>query len=517
MDLSFLLTTGIKLYNSGQVHDSLPYFLKVLEIYPNATALYYLCEYIVNHYDRDHEILDVISNSFRYVPINIRLKLIDRLAPSYPEYTHRMYSSLLVEKIPVEIKRYILHQLCYRPCLTNTDLISRTQHLKSLLECKVDDKTLCKYIVCRQYISSSEPLIPLNIDINEHFQMHKHQFISHKVSVKRSCTYVGILTSDLDKSSTSMFYYDIINSLDPDKFKVFVYYTDDNESMNNQTANENNHVLWFNIHGMHTNIVYRYIHDIHKIDVLVDLQSFRSPIIIRLLALRPAIKQINYTSINNIPLDCYTHTIVDKYTNPKVPNAVILKGVTCLFRLCTPSVSRDFQMNKLVHDHTRTIIGIVNDKMQMSLKCVLVYNAIASRHKHVTYVVKGECIPKLKNAVYITDSTCTLSEYYKLFNTVDYLIDAFPYSGTGATAAALYMGCPVLSFYNPELSQITNTSSSMNFNCDLDRYVFRSTRSILNFDFKQFRDNHQRKCIHKSFVNSMNVGKFMSEFEKILT
>jgi hypothetical protein len=514
MNSSFLLPLGIKFYESGEIQNAIKYFLKAIEIDSNLLALKYLCNHCVKFNEKSLDIISIVSENLKYLSISSKLDLLNILHPKYPVKTHLIYKNLLLLKLAPNIKYYILEILCRKPFPSNTELNARLQFLKKMLDIKITDSVICKYILTRQYITTTDPLTPPGIDLDHHFETNK-MYTKPKIVSKRNKIYIGFITANLDKTGMTTFTYDIINSLDTEKFSVFVYYDDSEESMLLQTNKTNNDVSWVPIHNKHNNVVYHQIHNIHKIDILVDFMVFRSPNRIRLLTLCPAKIQINYTPIN-IPLKCYTHTLTDKYTNQSQHHTIQFKGVKQLFNLGIPPVDRNFQMNGLVTDWTRTVIGIVNSQMQISLKCVLLYNAISTKY-NITYIVKGNYIPNLKNASYITDTTDTLTDYFKLFNTFDYVIDTFPYSGNNTTAAALYMGCPVLSFYNPDAIQNSNTSSAMNLNCGQDKYVFNSTRAILKFKFKQFRDNYNRKLIHKAFLASMNKKKFIKEFEEMLT
>jgi hypothetical protein len=189
-----------------------------------------------------------------------------------------------------------------------------------------------------------------------------------------------------------------------------------------------------------------------------------------------------------------------------------------LWRTLSPTVGIDFQPSAYSTNTNQIIIGILNDPTCVSSKCVMTYNAISSKHKNILYIVKSDTkIPKLKNALYIANSTRNLEEYYQLFNGFDYTIDTFPYSGTATTAASLYMGCPVLTFYNSNAQLSSNSSSFMNIDSGMDQFVFNSTSAVLRFKFIQYRDNYHRKQNRKKFLKSMDSVSFMKNFEQTIS
>ena len=500
------LTSGIKLYNTGQLPESIEFFLKSTD---NTASLYYLCTLSTTGYDTKINIIKLLKCNLNRYSIKTRLELLNIISSHFPRETYLLYLQIYnqFDLIP-RIKLYILHQLVSN-ATTNADMASRLQHCKAALDIQVSDKFVCLYMLTRPYLTSSDPITPVSesgtlIDLNEHFETNKHVYTQPiiRVNQKKDHTNIGFVTSDLDKNGLCMFSRDIINSLDPKKFKVFVYYDDSHISYNNQSIKTNNDVTWVSIYEKHTNTIYHQIHETHKIDILFDLVTFRSPKIVRLFATRPAPVQINYLGYSNdTHLDCYTHTL---------PNIILWKTLT-------PVTGINFQPTMLSTNRTQIIIGIMNSPLHISLKCVMTYNAISSRHKNVLFVVKSTTpIPKLKNVLYITTPTTSLEDYYNIFNGFDYVIDTFPYSGTTTTAASLYMGCPVLTFYNPDALSTSNSSSSMNINSGLSKYVFKSLPAILKFDFKQFRDNYNRKQLRKKFLNCMNPVTFLNCFEKML-
>lgn len=510
MNSSLITTLGIKLYNSGQIDSAIKYFLKAVEIDANIKALYHLCDHDIK-YDSSFDMISIISENLKYIPVSPKLELLQLLYKKYPNDVHLMYIEMLLLPLNPDIRYYVLEMLCFKPPITNADLGSKFEFLKELLKIKVTDITICRYILTRSYSITTDPVTPVDIDLDEYFKVSDYKYVQPKIVIKRNKIYVGFVTADMNKMGTSIFYNDIINFLDPKKFETFVYYDDTNESMNVQTVKTNNHVSWVPIYKKRNDTVYNQIHDIHKIDILIDLLSFKHPPRIRLFVMRPAKIQINYTFASHI-LGYYTHALTDKYSYCIVPSTVTnvhLRYTQWLINFGNTRISIDFQANKLVHDYKRTLVGIVNPVSHMSLKCILLYNAISAKYP-VTFVVSGDHIPNLKNAVYSCDDKNVL------FNSVDYMIDSFPYSVVNMTAAALYMGCPVLTFYQPNATQTSNASSSINFNCGLDKYVFKTTSSILKFKFRQFRDGYNRKCIRKSFLNVMNKEKFMDNFEDIL-
>jgi predicted O-linked N-acetylglucosamine transferase (SPINDLY family) len=482
--------------------QSVKCFLKTVETTSDIVSLRCLCA-LSNNDDNSFDIIDILRTNLPRHSIKTQLELLHLVYQKHIHEAHLLYLNIYnsYDLVP-RVKLYIL-DILVRHVITNADMNNRLDYCKSALKINVSDKFVCVYMLTRPYLTSSNSLIPIN-DLNEHFKVEKYKQSDKQKTTDR--INVGFVMPDLNNNGLCMFSYDIVNSLDPKKFDVFVYYYGSPSSYQVQSTKTNNNVTWACIYENHNNTTYHQIHELDKIKVLFDLVSFKSPKIIRLFASRPAPVQVNYLGyLNETHLDCYDSLF--EHQRPRM-----------LWRTLSPTVGIDFQPSAYSTNTNQIIIGILNDPTCVSSKCVMTYNAISSKHKNILYIVKSDTkIPKLKNALYIANSTRNLEEYYQLFNGFDYTIDTFPYSGTATTAASLYMGCPVLTFYNSNAQLSSNSSSFMNIDSGMDQFVFNSTSAVLRFKFIQYRDNYHRKQNRKKFLKSMDSVSFMKNFEQTIS
>lgn len=519
---SIMLTLlGNKYYNLGNELKAKEYLTKALYLNKNCVpALYNLC--IIYVLNGDPKVETLLDTYLKYHTLENKLKILITTRNRFPYFAYKHYKKIIVCQISdPRIRFHVYDTLIYLSAIqkTNVDLKLRLDFCKKQLSIKITDAAICGYFMARQYVeTTSHPLYPITnenqrIDLNIHFETK--EYIPHRKKNKR--IRVGFVTPGFNKNAVSMFSYDIFNSLDIENFEVFVYYENDNYT---RLLKSNKDVNWVSIKNSTNELVYKYIHDIHKIDILFDLMVFGSNRT-RLFAMRPARVIINYLGYPGSSfMDCYTHRIVDKITDSEkyaskynTEQLIYLPKTFICWKNLDPVVGIDFQTNEYPDKIT---IGIMNRTEKISSKCVSIWNKVSSKHNILFCVKSPVVIPYLKNAIYIKKYFPDRKDYYNIFNQFDYTIDTFPYSGTTTTAISLYMGCPVLSLYNETSLHVSNVSASFNIHSGLDEYVFKNVNSLLKFKFPKFRDNFRRKQIRKKFLKCMDSKGFIKEFENVL-
>jgi predicted O-linked N-acetylglucosamine transferase (SPINDLY family) len=367
---------------------------------------------------------------------------------------------------------------------------------------------------------------------------------------------IGYLSSDFRNHAVTKFIYGIIENHDRSRFKVHCYY---NSNVIERTTN-----LYKNIPG----ITFRHIFDlsdIHACDliksdnihVLIDLNGHTEGSRMALLQLKPAPIQIEYLGYpGTTGLYQMTHRLTDTYTED--PRQKFVEKLLYL----------DFFLNYRPNDLGPNIwsnydpVIIPRPLRPLAGQEGLVYGSFNKSSKNsVPYISALLEIARLRpdskilfklgpdevhlvsdyqklfgsQAIFETRSPEQLEniDYYRLFNTIDVLLDTWPYTGTTTTCDSLYMGTPVLTLRGPV--HCHNVSSDIIMHtCGTDTTegapLGQSSperaplRDYICNDIPEYIRKavahtglSDKKKIRSMFMKSMDTQKFMKNYETVLS
>ena len=132
------------------------------------------------------------------------------------------------------------------------------------------------------------------------------------------------------------------------------------------------------------------------------------------------------------------------------------------------------------------------------------------------YSSKLEVDPNRLIIVPYTDN----SSYVNLLQTIDILLDTFPYSGTTTTCNALYNSTPIVTLYNKHF-HCHNVTSSILIHSGFPELVTYTIDDYVNkvvYLCNHVEEiNHYKRTIHSQFTKAMNPQSFILGYEKALT
>ena len=295
----------------------------------------------------------------------------------------------------------------------------------------------------------------------------------------------------------------------PLNFSIYVYY--ENPDTSKYTVIERPNLTWIQTTNIQFNTLYKIMARDHKLELIIDTHVYDSRMI-RLMAKRPAPIIVAYGYPDTSLISCYTHTTTKPEQIPISPLRE-QKYLETATPFCWTRIGDHVTIN-FEPKYQETTIGIMEPE-KVTKKCVMFFNRISSRYKVKFLVCFREStfkIPGLKNAEYLESTS-----EYTFFNHMDYTIDTFPYSGNGSTCASLYMGCPVLTYYDPKNKPHSNTTGIINICSGQQEYNFSTTKDLLRFTFPKFRDFYRRKQVRKAFIKAFDSQKFTKEFLQLIS
>lgn len=162
------------------------------------------------------------------------------------------------------------------------------------------------------------------------------------------------------------------------------------------------------------------------------------------------------------------------------------------------------------------VIGCFNRPNKMSEQFINMCNNILHRYPNVILkfnsqtFIDNDIFQKFlskfehKDRVFNIESPRTLQGHLVTYNEVDICLDTFPYSGTTTTCESLQMGVPVLTIYNPENFHVSNVTSSILKNSNLDFFVCSDEEDLIQkLDNLHIDKNKIQNC----FLNGIVCNK----------
>lgn len=356
---------------------------------------------------------------------------------------------------------------------------------------------------------------------------------------------IGYISPDINKNAVSLFCTALFKYYDKNKFEVYCYY-------NKENYDEFTHIFksyvgnnWYDIFKMNDENVYKLIKS-HKIDILVDLAGHGIDNRLSALVLQPAPIIINYLGFPaTTNLKEITHRIGDRITDPdneKDYSEKMIYMPRCficytLFETVNMPII-DYNPNNLENFNKSLVhIGIFNKSSKQNLFIRNIWKSILSKNKNAILCIKldnnnndnqkkmYEDIGIPKNQLKFFEFTDTLDDYLKLFNSVDFCIDTYPYSGTTTTCSALLMGVPTFTIYKGAMGKHVNNVSASILKCvsnnEFDKYICNNVKEykericdeIKNISKNKTEENKNRLKIREQFLKAMEPNKFMREYE----
>jgi predicted O-linked N-acetylglucosamine transferase (SPINDLY family) len=359
-------------------------------------------------------------------------------------------------------------------------------------------------------------------DQSQHFVFARSQYSSNKIKI-------GYMSNGFVNNVISNFIGAILNHHNREKFEIHLF-------MFEKIVNfELIHTDDLHIHILsedplqNANQIYNL-----NIGILIDLDTFTG-FGLNTLSKNPSPIQITYIGYpNSTGLDFIHYRITDNIAdNPESSqhNKEKLLKLPCCFLLYQSILQNEFIDN---YDYSKMniVLGALNDEIKNSINVLFAWKCILEKNPTCKLLIKintkdgvesktNYYTKKLnvdKSRLIITPYS-TNSSYIKIFQTVDIILDTFPYSGTTTTCNALYNSTPIVTMYNKHF-HCHNVSSSILMQCGLNELITFSVEEYV--DKVTYLCNHidviheYKKTIHKKFVDAMEPHRFIKGYENAL-
>ncbi len=258
-----------------------------------------------------------------------------------------------------------------------------------------------------------------------------------------------------------------------------------------------------------------------------------------IFALKPAPIQISYLGYpNTTGLKTIDYKIIDKITNPNESTQRYSEKLLYLDNcfLLYESITNKFSKPKInfIGNNDCIILASTCREGKITEQMLNLWKIILKDCPNTKILIKIESKTMIaektlyySTALFGSDNSdrlilqdCeTLTDYNKIYNKIDIVLDSFPYSGTTTTCDCLINSVPIITLYNPNLHS-HNVSASILINSNLQQLVTYSNEEYIDNVKKLVNDveqlNYLKSIIHDNFVCLMNPNKFIKNYEELL-
>jgi predicted O-linked N-acetylglucosamine transferase (SPINDLY family) len=377
------------------------------------------------------------------------------------------------------------------------------------------------------------------IEHNEYYRRHclynnslydqSRQFVFSRSHYSSNKIKIGYISNGFANSVVSNFISPILNHHNRELFEIHLFVFD--KKINFELIHTDN--LYIHILSedplQNASLIYNL-----NIGILIDLDTFTG-FGLNTLSKNPAPIQITYIGYpNSTGLDFIHYRITDNIAdNPDSSQhnkEKLLKLPGCF--LLYKSILQNEFIDNYDYNKSNIILGALNEEIKNSVNILFAWKCILERNPTCKLLIKIKTKDGIETKTeYYTKKLnvdksrliivpySTNSSYIQTFQTVDIVLDTFPYSGTTTTCNALYNSSPIVTMYNKHF-HCHNVSSSILMQCGL--------KELITFSVEEYVDNvtylcnnidviHEyKRTIHKKFVDAMDPYMFMKGYENAL-
>lgn len=383
------------------------------------------------------------------------------------------------------------------------------------------------------------------------FYQKTYNYIFSKDLFKSKIINIGFISGDFINHPVSYFINTFLNNYNDQKFKLYCF--SETRFNNNSDNKKYNKINFINIINKSMKEVSDFIYN-NKIHILFDLSGHTAYNRLDIFANKPSPIQISYigypftTGLNTIDYRITDKicdgdlTISQKYYSEQLitlPNCFLCYdpiNYTNKYLNKIPEIVNDLsdddiylgcfnRLNKMNHK----FISIINNiliKFQ-KIKVVFKTKALLNKDIKIEFIKKFDL--SIINKIIILDCTISHEEHLLIYNKIHFAIDTFPYSGTTTTCEALYMGVPVISFYDSiNYYHPHNVSCSILKNSNLEEFIINNSSNnsnlfnIISKLLKNKKNNNDwiksKKEIRNKFLNGYvcNKKEYLKNFENLM-
>lgn len=334
-----------------------------------------------------------------------------------------------------------------------SDLLHILHHAPSYKNNDFKEATLLAYDSC---------IKPLTHQHDKKFDFTKRKEILEKKKIK-----VGFFSYRFRFAAADYWAVNILKEFDREKFEIFLYHDSDFEDEGTHEFKEvADH--WKEVSELSFDEIAKVVNN-DEIDILVDMIGYMGGGRLELFALKSApvqacwlnyygtlgMKEIDYIfADNNIVNEEIESNFIEKaYKMPDFFNPFHPKGTKYNLEIAPElpakangyitfgSFNRQSKLNENVIDLWAKILYKVDDS-KLLISNAAIEELEMKNHLIVEFGKRGIAANRIEFKAYPKDT----EEFFKLFYSIDFHLETFPFVGGATTVDALYMGVPVVTF-----------------------------------------------------------------------
>jgi protein O-GlcNAc transferase len=325
----------------------------------------------------------------------------------------------------------------------------------------------------KMYNTNQHKLINNFVKRDRHYIFNSDYFNTERINI-------GFVSGDFDKGHpVEMFLNTFLTLHDSNIFNITCY--------SEKTIKGNIYKIIKNLTSGQTSDL---IHN-DKIHILIDLSGHTTCNRLDVFANKPAPIQISWigypftTGLNEIDYRI-TDSICDNENSQQYYTEKLLFLDNCF--LCYQPIG----ISEIKYKNDNLVIGCFNRHNKITDKYIELCNLILTTYSNIEFKFNTKAFNDQEianefrskfidpNRISFIISPSGISNHLDTYNQVDITLDTFPYSGTTTSCESLLMGVPVLTIYNPDNFHVSNVTTSILKNSNLNEYVCNSFDDIIN-------------------------------------
>ena len=375
---------------------------------------------------------------------------------------------------------------------------------------------------CLNYSSSYSPLYIYT----QHLKFEK-QFGGFKaksplsVKIKKKSNErlrIGYVSGDFRAHSVAYFFKPLLQNHNSHVVETFCYYNNNFiDKITNNIMTTCDH--WRSIFGITDSEIFKIIRK-DKIDILVDLSGHTGKNNLLVFAQKPAPIQVTWLGYpNTTGLSSIDYRFTDIIADPigeaddlhsekllRLPNGFLCfqGNEKVLSKSDPPQTHYDYitfgSFNNL-SKITSEVIDVWSKILNLIPKSHLILKCRKLKHNKDYYyeLFKNKGIDKERIQLY--EHLPSTSDHLELYNSIDIVLDPFPYNGATTTCEALWMGVPVITLLGD--SHAGRVGASILTNVGLKDFIARDIDSYINLAVKMSANTKKLKEIRMTLRRQM--------------
>lgn len=379
--------------------------------------------------------------------------------------------------------------------------------------------------------------IKFGVDVNKNIPENKIPIINknNKNKIK-----IGLISADFKDHPVMKFLMPTIKNINKDKFSLYVY---DNNTPSQSKIIQDLKIIadnYINIFNKDDDAANKLILN-HSLDLIIDLSGHTAGNRLPLLARRLAPTQMTWFGYpNTTGLKQIDYFICDKYLMP--PNSHEKYWSEKLLYL---NSSYNFDISDIDFPIKNTpslengyiTFGSFNRASKINEDCLSAWALILSKLTNSTLKIANIEDPDTINNInklflsygintnrIIYLNRLPFKDYLEMHNSIDIMLDTWPYTGATTTFYALWMGVPVITILGNTL--ISNQSASILRRLNLDYLISKNKEDYIetvlklanNIDFlNKFKNNSRYNWLNNDINNIKNhIEDFENKISEIV-